>query len=150
MAAGFSLQVSNLENFSQKIQAVASTQITLEMLEPSLNIDCQLPAELLTLSAAQELEKLAPFGVGNRTPVFQLSAMELLDWRKLGQAEQHLKLSLLEPVSGKEVVGMAWQRADLVDQCQPGDLVSLAAQLDINSWKGRRSLQLIIKDLQKN
>lgn len=88
-AAGFSLPAENLESFKQALTLDASeTQIENKKIE----IDCEIaPGENLNNLAAN-LSKLKPFGEGNSEPKVLLRELTIIEAKKVGSTEKHLKL----------------------------------------------------------
>lgn len=139
-AAGLSIDEETLVAFSDRFDEVASGLLTEEDLIPEIVLDGEIGPEELTLDAAELLERLAPFGMGNPEPHFALRGARVLARRIL--KESHLKLVL--DVGGRRVEAIGFNMAD-----RPvPDLADLAISIQINEWNGKRGLQLRIKDMR--
>lgn len=149
MAAGFGVSVDKIELVTRRLQQVALELIPIESLVPSLEVESWLPAELLTLEAAEAVQEFSPFGQMNHEPVFGFANMKVLSLQKIGQGEQHLKLFLQSVDHEKiKVTGLAWGKGALADSLELGQVVEVAGLLSINEWKNRKSVQLIVKDVR--
>lgn len=141
-AAGLSIEEAILEEFTERFDEVASGVLSPEDLTPDLMIDAELAPADITLELAGEVATLKPFGMGNPEPVFVCRGMEMEDARIL--KEQHLKLNLA--ANGRRFDAIAFNMAR---QRPAGRLVDIAFTLDINTWNGRKSLQLKVKDIKE-
>lgn len=144
-AAGLTLPKHALDSFIQDFNSYVSQHIPESELTPTLTIDLELSPEMLHIHLAEELNQMEPFGHQNPKPIFCCQHLEIESLRTVGQDGQHLKLSFRTPQDS--VGAIAFSQGHLVEQIRPGDLVHAAFHLSINEWKGRRKLDLMIKDL---
>jgi single-stranded-DNA-specific exonuclease len=107
--------------------------------------DCEAEVKDLTMQAAEELEKLEPFGVENPTPLFILRDALIQKIIPLG-AGKHMKLMLYR--DGQILQAIWFGHAPLSIPFVAGDTVDVLFQLNINDYQGVRSLQLIVQDLR--
>lgn len=145
MAAGFSVATDKIEEFSKAIYEKAESIVTDDILKRTLMIDMVLPFNLINNALLKELEKLEPFGMGNPEPVFASEKITVLETRKIGKEQNHLKLKVESGRAVFDAVGFGL--ANKVD-ISSGDTVDIAYTIDENEWNGRVSLQLKIKDLK--
>lgn len=148
MAAGFGLVTSKLEVVSERLRKLAKDQIAAEALKPMLEVECELDPQLATVQLTELLSEFEPFGQGNHQPVFALKKMQVLDVMSMGKEGQHLKLVLCDKDGElKPINALAWRMAkranELLNQC-----VSLAGTVELNEWKGKKSLQVVVKDVR--
>ncbi|MCE9685614.1 single-stranded-DNA-specific exonuclease RecJ [Shewanella sp. AS16] len=145
MAAGLSLKQARFDEF-----AAAFDQATHELLQPEqltgqLLSDGELPAELLTLETAELLRGAGPWGQAFEEPLFD-GYFTLVQQRLVG--ERHLKLVLETECGSLMLDGIAFN----VDLNLWPDAtvrrVRLAYKLDVNEFRGNRSLQLMVEQLQ--
>lgn len=99
MAAGLSVQKSNIQALRQKINE--QFDIDEEELIPKLNIDAFMSIDQVNLALINELEFLEPFGKGNSKPVFGDKNIGLLKGRILGEKGNVLSLKVVS--SNKEL-----------------------------------------------
>lgn len=150
MAAGFAADPTKVELVTSRLEAVAREHITVELLQPRLLVEAPLPQQLLTLTTAEEVQTFAPFGNGNPEPVFALPTATVLHASEIGKEGKHLKLEVgYQTEAQRQTLScIAWGLGKLAKELKPGDQVELAGTLSINEWKNRRSLQLMMKDIQ--
>ncbi|MGS2719627.1 single-stranded-DNA-specific exonuclease RecJ [Paraglaciecola aestuariivivens] len=143
MAAGLSLPVDKLAAFEQVFNQLAEESLKDKPLAGELITDGELAAEDFSLSFAQCLKDAGPWGQGFPEPLFD-GEFELLEQRLVGA--KHLKMMVKHP-SGTLIDAIAFN-VDLSawpnSQCRQ---VQLAYKLDINEFRGRTSLQLMVEGL---
>lgn len=147
LAAGFAVTSQKLDELKSKMQERALQLLGDQTLEKSLRIDSILPPNLLQLEIKNLLDEFAPFGLGNPQPVFLLTRVRIVNWRLLGQQQQHLKLMVR--IGTQELPVLAWQRAELMTDLDMAAQFDLACTLESNTYRGTTSLQLILKDIKK-
>ncbi len=144
MAAGLSLPHANLAAFRQAFDAVVGVAADAADLEPVLHSDGELPADCFSEGFAELLRQAGPWGQGFPEPLFHGDFL-CLDQRVL--KEKHLKLSLSHPDSNRVFDAIAFN----VDRdLWPAETrrIRLAYRLDINEFRGSRSLQLRVEYLE--
>ena len=145
MAAGFSVEVSKIEAMAEKLRQIAEEAIKDEQLQPVLKIDGEIEAEGASLDLVEELETMAPFGLENPKPVLAMLGVTVAQGKTVGSDSKHLKLRL-EEAGGVEAIG--FNLGYLFPQLTPGKKIDIAFQADKNTWNGRESVQLKIKDVR--
>ncbi|MDP6909627.1 MAG: single-stranded-DNA-specific exonuclease RecJ, partial [Flavobacteriales bacterium] len=83
-AAGMSLKVDDVDTFRLRFEEVVSKSVTEEMLTPKLNIDLQIDLDRISPKFMKMLKQFAPFGPGNRSPVFVSRNLVADDIRLMG------------------------------------------------------------------
>jgi len=150
MAAGFAADPLKLELITRRLEAVAREHITEELLQPKLSVECPLSVQLLTITTATSLQQFAPFGQGNYEPIFVLPEAEVLRASEIGKEGRHLKLEVAYQTAAQQVTlsCIGWGFGKLVKELHSGKKVQLAGCLQVNEWKSRKSLQLLLKDVK--
>lgn len=143
MAAGFGLLSEKVALVSERMTVLARTAITAEVLTPTLDVECLLPAELVTTETIESLADFAPFGQQNREPIFGLQNLQVVGATTMGRESKHLKLQL-----ESQLTAIGWSMGEHASELKPQTIVDIAGVLGINEWKGRKSIQLILKDIQ--
>lgn len=141
MAAGLSLRPECLEPFRAAFEQAVEAELGTLPPQPELLSDGELPAHLLSLECAEALRFAGPWGRDFPEPRFD-GRFEVVDARLVG--ETHLKLRLRLP-SGKELEGIGFRLGEQLPEAT--GWVHLAYRLDVNHFRGRRSVQLIIDHL---
>ena len=141
MAAGLSLPLKNLSAFEHVFHQIAEENLKDTPLAGELISDGELQTEDFTLAFALCLKEAGPWGQGFPEPLFD-GEFELIDQRLVGS--KHLKM-MVKHQSGVLIDAIAFN-VDLAlwpnAQCSH---VNIAYKLDINEFRGRTSLQLMVE-----
>ena len=144
MAAGLSLEEAQFERFQQRFGELVTEWLDPALLQGEVVSDGPLSAAEMTMEVAQMLRDAGPWGQMFPEPLFD-GHFRLLQQRLVG--ERHLKV-MVEPVGGGPLLdGIAF---NVDTSCWPDNGVrdvQLAYKLDINEFRGNRSLQLIIDSI---
>lgn len=144
MAAGLSLEEAQFELFQQRFGELVTEWLDPALLQGEVVSDGPLSAAEMTMEVAQMLRDAGPWGQMFPEPLFD-GHFRLLQQRLVG--ERHLKV-MVEPVGGGPLLdGIAF---NVDTSCWPDNGVrdvQLAYKLDINEFRGNRSLQLIIDNI---
>lgn len=143
-AAGMTLSVDKLDQLSQVLcQFVEDNQLDLSQ-KNSLVLDGQLVLSEFNLDLIKSLDKLAPFGMDNKKPVFLLKDVAVKQARTMGQNSAHLKLKLSQDSDNLDLV--AFNQGQLAQDFQQAQDLELAVTLSVNKWNGQTTLQLMLED----
>lgn len=146
LAAGFSLEKDNIDIFSEKINEYAKKVMTEDILTPKLVIDAVISPEDISCSVASELEILEPFGIGNKVPIFCVEESTVSGVR-MHKSGKHAFMTLEK---GKiKFDAPAFNMGDSAGKYSPGEKISVAGMLNINSFRGTDSVQFIVKDIKE-
>ncbi|HUH11887.1 MAG TPA: single-stranded-DNA-specific exonuclease RecJ, partial [Longimicrobiales bacterium] len=146
MAAGMDLLPGRVDAFREAFDAVARARLGPEQLVPATAFDL----ELRLADAGPELHRflryMAPFGVGNPTPVFVARGVSV-DGAPRVVGRDHLRLGLVQDGARLGAIGfrMADRAAELAGE---GARLDVAFQLHEDEWRGRRRLQAKLVDLR--
>lgn len=141
MAAGFTVETKNIEKLQMKMEKLAEKEIDEEMLTRVLNIDAEIPLEMVTEKFWKALQELSPFGFGNPEPVFVSRRVSIHDVRIIGATKKHLKLRV------GNISSVAFNMAEYYGQLQDNSFIDVAYSVDMNEWNGKRSVQIKVKDI---
>lgn len=145
MAAGLSLERSKLEEFERLFQLEAGRQLTPEQLQAVVESDGSVDVQDMNLEVAQSVKFGGPWGQEFPEPVFD-DVFIVRQHRKVG--ENHLKMALSLPSDPQFLVDAIafnvsesdWPEAD----CQK---LHLVYRLDINEYRGQRTVQLLVEHI---
>ncbi|BBB24990.1 single-stranded-DNA-specific exonuclease RecJ [Amphritea japonica] len=144
MAAGMTIAAENLGLFQQAFDEAVRYQLSAEQLQHAVLTDGELNGSEMTMETAELLRESGPWGHQFPEPLFD-GEFSLLQQRIVGQ--RHLKLVLMEPDSGVAIDAIHFN-ADT--DTWPNDSVQRVRavfRLDVNEFRGQRSLQLMIDHL---
>lgn len=147
-AAGFTIDEKKISEFIKSAGKKADKIITSKILEKKYYADLHIPLSKIKISLASELEKLAPFGIGNPEPVFTSRAL-LLDAKIFGKKNEHLKIYVKDPVNNSYPLELIYFfHADQYSKLARNQLINIAYKLSIDRWSGKEKLRGIITAMQ--
>ena len=141
MAAGLSIREADFETFKQAFDEEAARQLDEEALQGVIESDGELLSSDLNLHLAECLRSAGPWGQHFPEPLFD-GKFAVDNWKIVG--ERHLKMQLV-PVESGEVIDAIAFNAD-AEQLGSGEgMIHAAYRLDVNSFRNRKTAQLIIE-----
>ncbi len=144
MAAGLTIRQENFPLFQQAFNTHVSAVLRPEDLNNINESDGQVAEEYMTIEASEILRYASPWGQLFPEPVFD-DEFKILNWRIVG--EKHLKLELMKEDSGACYSAIAFNKTD--DDLPPGDKnIHIVYRLEVNEFRGNRSLQLIVQHIE--
>ncbi len=143
MAAGLSLPSANIDVFRKRINEYADRQSSMPF--DTLHIDCKLNPAAISLDLVGELNVMKPYGAGNPTPVFGFFNMVLTNIIPLSN-NKHLRLVLSRGSVSMSAMLFFTSTEDF--PYEKGEVLDIAATLEINEYNDRSSVSVIIKDVK--
>lgn len=144
MAAGLSIEEKNIEKFRRQLNE--NCTLTEEDLRPKVVIDVPMPVSYITKELVEQISLLEPFGKGNTKPIFAQKGLRVLDSNIIGKNKNVVKLKLLDP-QGVTMEGIYFGEAeDFVNFIRERNSISVTYYPEINRFRGRESLQIIIQN----
>ena len=145
LAAGLSVTRGELDKFRKLINEYALSNLSESDMVPTMEVDCEIDAESATLSLAESLQILEPYGVGNPVPVFSIHGLTINEISGVSDGK-HTKFSF---GNGKHTLSAIYfSNSPSSLGVYVGDQVDILFNVDVNEWGGRKSVQLIIRDLK--
>ena len=145
LAAGFTINRANIPEFRRRICAMAAGYYSDDTPRTSLDVDCAIPAELLTLHNVESLAVLEPCGNGCPKPVLMMKNL-VIDRITMVGGGRHMRLRLR---SGRHTVNAIYFSATPQSvSIQPGDAVDIAFTPQINEFRGERAVQMNVLDIR--
>ena len=135
----FGLFKSDLENY------VENTDI--KELTPVIKVDEEVNSKDININVVNELNMLEPFGEANKMPIFMYKNLKINSIRALSEGK-HLKLTLKDENLVIDAIG--FNMGHLTNEYLLGDKVDVLGSLEVNSYNGRESVQINLKDLRKS
>lgn len=145
MAAGLSIDEQHFNEFKTVFEQAVGAQLSEESKRCIVLTDGELPTDCFTMEFAQLLKQSGPWGQQFPEPIFE-HTFEVIQQRIVG--EKHLKL-VLKHQSGRLVDAIAFGINIKEWPDTEAHFVKVAYQLDINEFRGKFSLQLIVRELEK-
>jgi single-stranded-DNA-specific exonuclease len=145
LAAGLSVTRAELENFREKINEYARENLSSVDMTPTIDADCVISFKDVNISLAQQLQQLEPYGVGNPIPTFILRNVWVNEISPISDG-RHTRLVISDGTSS--ITAMYFSNSPESIGIYNGDRIDVLFNLDINEWLGRKSVQLIVKDIK--
>jgi len=143
-AAGFTVPLENLPKLRRCLNDIAKEQLSPEDMVKTLAIDAIVPLRELDYALLAKLQELEPTGAANPTPVLAIPNLLVKGQYLVGSEGKHLKLRLTDGVVTFDAIAFGQGvRSDPLPM-----RIDVAAYLNENVWRDRRSLQLMVQDIQ--
>lgn len=147
-AAGMSLKVENVEEFSRRFEKYVEEHILDEQTEASLKIDAYLDFKDITFRFYQQLKRFAPFGPGNERPTFcTRSVYDYGTSKVVGRGQEHIKLELVDNKSSRVMNGIAFGQSSQARYIKTKRAFDICYTVEENTHK-RGEIQLQIEDIK--
>lgn len=144
LAAGLSIQRNQINYFTTRMNQYARERLSDDDLTVHLDADCELTTADLTLSLAEQLEQMEPFGVANPVPQFILRDVIITRIIPMGSGK-HTKLIVAK--DGFSVVAVYFGMPTARFPFALHDRVDILFRLNINEYQNERTLQLFLQDV---
>jgi single-stranded-DNA-specific exonuclease len=141
-AAGLSLRTEDLDGFREAFAAHATAVLGPDELRRTQRIDAMVGGVGLGLELAEELGRLAPFGMGNPGVRLMVPSARVSDVRTMGEGK-HSRFSLHS--GSHRALGVAFGRSSL--GVEDDDAVDAAVRLEVNHWNGSVEPRVVLSEL---
>jgi single-stranded-DNA-specific exonuclease len=147
MAAGLRIRPEKFEGFRAAFRQYAQREIGPDLLVRQLSLDAEGRLEHMTDALVNDLQRLGPFGHGNRKPLLCLRSVNLASPpRRVGKSGDHLQFHVRQGDVWMKCI--AFGQGDWTDRLTTGMALDLAAEPQLNAFNGRISVELQVKDLR--
>ena len=143
-AAGFSIKEEYIPELDKRLNEFAN-KCNFEEKVPELLIDSKITVKDINAATIRKTEVLAPYGAGNKVPVFALMNSRIIDVKTLSEG-RHCRI--LVESDGRIVEAIAFGAGSMAKEFYVGDMVDLAGELNINLYNGQIRLQIIINSIR--
>ena len=140
MAAGLEVETKNIAALKERFNAFATEALKDVDLSPVLEIDHAVELAEVDVALIDGLRRTGPFGQDNPEPIWAVMNVNVADSRIL--KEKHLKLTLTDGKNRIDAIGF-----NMAEKLPSGS-IDAAFSLHENTWNGRTSLQLNLKDIR--
>ncbi len=142
-AAGLALEAGSLEAFREAFVAHATELLGPEDLIKTERIDAMVGGADLGLDLAEELGRLAPFGMGNPGVRLLVPGAQVRDVRPMGQEGRHARFNLHS--GAHRALGVAFGRSRI--PVGADDTVDAAVRLEVNHWNGAVEPRVVLREV---
>ena len=149
LAGGFAFnpEFISFEKIKEKIETVVNEMTQDKELKPKVFVDLVLEQDDngsgVDIELTDTLKLLEPYGASNPQPLFAINDVILTEKRLMGENKTHLKLIFEK--NGEVFECVRWGLGDI--ELQKGDKANIAFFPQLNTFNGKTSVQLIIKDI---
>ncbi len=145
LAAGFTISRSNIPEFRKQICSIAAGFYSDDTPRTTLDVDCAIPPELMTIPNIESLSALEPCGNGCPKPVLAMTGLTIDRITPVGGG-RHMRLRLRR---GSHLLGAIYFSATPESvSIQPGDVVDVAFTPQVNEHRGERAVQMNVLDIR--
>ena len=146
MAAGFSIETRNIKEFIKRINIIGKKLLTEEILSRKLKIDLELNFNQINRELMDVLKSFEPTGLGNSSPTFLTTKVNVVQARTVGRTGGHLKLVLERDGNTLDSIafGLGGIYSELTKETKP----DVVYNIEENIWNGNKSIQLKVKDIK--
>ena len=143
-AVGVTLPAENLPKFERRLAAFLD-DLPEGAFHPLVNIDACVGLDELTLDSVAQLDRLAPFGQEHPVPVYLARDVTLANCRAVGAEKNHFSCALSDGRS--TVSGIMFHCSDIEALMSTDSVVNAAFEVQIDEWRGRRSVKAMLQSL---
>ena len=143
LAAGLSIERGQVDEFRVAINAYIKAHETEDMWTSTVKVDYELPPRDISMSFAENLKQLEPFGMANPTPLFLMRDVTVVTERAIGNGS-HLKFRLEK--DGVLLDAVMFHASYEAFGYNPGERIDILFHADINEYNGSRTVQLLLRD----
>ena len=148
-AAGVKIKKSQYKDFKDKFEEVVSSTIDKSMTSKKVAIEGEIELEEITPKFYRILKQFAPFGPGNKRPIFSAKNLRDTGYAKVvGQENTHLKFNLTQQNSSKIYNAIGFSLAGKYPTILNKKIFNAAFTVDENYWNGKKNIQLKVIDIK--
>lgn len=144
-AAGFTVENEKFDALATRLRFIAERELCGAELLPSISIDAEASLTEMNWKLLEQIEQLAPFGYGNREPLFLSKNVLVRSARLVGT--EHLSMVVSDGIVVWDAI--AFRQKDMLPLFNPlPKPVDLVYNLASKVWNGDTRLQLEVKDIR--
>ncbi|MDD2598389.1 MAG: single-stranded-DNA-specific exonuclease RecJ [Kiritimatiellae bacterium] len=145
-AAGFQLKPGCFEHFKALFCQACAEHSGNSDTAPAITVEAWIEPDELSLEMASQIERLAPFGMANRMPLWAMRGVTIESLRVIGSQGEHMQFVL--KMGSKPSVRAVWFRCgNLCNILTKGDVVDLVFELLQSDFRGSNEVELRIVDM---
>lgn len=146
-AAGFSIAIENIEEFSKRINEYAVENLNSEDTKKPIKIDCELSMIKISFDLMDKLSLLEPYGFGNASPMFAIRNCKYTNFRAIGKEKNHLMMDLIK--NGVEMKNCVWFNSeDMLETILNNKEIDIAFKLKMETYKDKYQYKIFIEDIK--
>lgn len=149
-AAGLSLKVENIEEFTRRFEEYVSENIQPTQTDAVIYIDEELSFKEISMKLYNDLKRFEPFGPDNQKPIF--CSHQVYDYgtsKVVGHNQEHIKLELVDNRSNRVMNGIAFGQSAQARYIKSKQAFDICYTIEENTHK-RGEIQLQIESIKPN
>jgi len=149
-AAGLSMKLENVAEFSRRFEQVVRNSISEEQLKQTIEIDAKISLSDLSPKFLRLLNQFEPYGPHNMMPTFLTeNVFDSGSSRLVGKNNEHLKLDLMEANRSSSVFsGIAFSQSDHIEMIKKSEPFDICYSVTENEYRGKTYMQLNVRDIK--
>lgn len=144
-AVGVTLKADKIPEFTERLCAYMDA-LPPEDFIPRIDVDASVDLSELTLANVEKLDLLAPFGQENSSPHFLAHGVMMAGGRAVGADKNHLSCTLTDGTHSLNCI--MFHCSDVAALLNCGCALDAVFELQIDTWKGRRSVKAVVSSLK--
>ncbi|MCQ2547650.1 MAG: single-stranded-DNA-specific exonuclease RecJ [Clostridia bacterium] len=149
-ACGFTLPFENFDKFQENCRMIMARLEAddLDLYQRKYKVDLKIDLADATLSLAQDLRILEPFGEGNKKPLFEIKALSPKFINFMGDNQQHVRF-MVGDSKGEALNCVAFNiEPAMKDSLESGERIDIQGNLEINEWNGKSKAQFYVENIK--
>jgi len=149
-AAGLSMKLENVAEFSRRFEQVVRNSISEEQLKQTIEIDAKISLSDLSPKFLRLLNQFEPYGPHNMMPTFLTeNVFDSGTSRLVGKNNEHLKLDLMEANRSSAVFsGIAFSQSDHMEMIKKSEPFDICYTVTENEYRSKTYMQLNVRDIK--
>lgn len=148
-AAGFSIKIENIPEFSKKLNEYAEKTISDIAFVKPIKIDKPLAFYKISYDFLDKISLLEPFGFGNSSPIFSLTNCQFDNLRLIGKDRKHIMLNIIK--DGYEFKNCVWFNSDdIFEELVSLTNIDIAFKLKLETFKDKYQYKIFIEDIKES
>jgi len=146
MAAGLTVLANRFDDLKASLEAYTAVRLNGDAFSRPIRIEASAAFADLKPSLHQEIQLLAPFGVGNREPFLLSREVEVVRAEAFGVDRRHLRLQLRDRTASAEAI--AFDKGATANHLPPGRRIDIIYAIQFERWDGLDRVRLHLRDLR--
>ena len=144
-AAGLKVKKSNFESFKTQFENTVKDSVSGKMFQKTFLYDLLIDFSEITMENVKILQRMSPFGLGNKKPVFRTNNCFLDQTLKFVGKESQIVKSKIKDESGKELSFISFDNKEALVNIK--STFDILYTVDVNSYSGKDEIQLMLREI---
>jgi single-stranded-DNA-specific exonuclease len=147
-SGGFAVANDEIHFLEQRLNEVYGLIDDGDQISKKEVIDMELTIDEIDSKLYEQINKLAPFGIGNPKPLFLFRKVTPVVVRKFGKTNDHVEI-VFKKKNGQKISAIAFFGAKerWADEVREGTVMDLIASVEKSMFRGRAEIRLRVEDV---